>query len=178
MPKTPIAGRFSVSDVVYAVDMAVASLVAYWITTRALSHVAGKTDDMLGGMWAVLSTAFVFRDTSSKSVEAGLLRLMATCISFALCLIYLLLFPFTPVGLAVLLALGALVLAALDRRDEIVTASITTAVVMVVAGLSPEPGWLQPILRLVDTLIGVGVGVAFRYLGADALSRFQPAPTR
>jgi hypothetical protein len=31
-------------------------------------------------------------------------------------------------------------------------------VVMVVAAMSPEQAWKQPILRVVDTLVGTGVG--------------------
>lgn len=36
----------------------------------------------------------------------------------------------------------------------------TTAVVMVVAGISPQHAWRQPILRLFDTLIGIAAGIA------------------
>jgi multisubunit Na+/H+ antiporter MnhB subunit len=40
-----------------------------------------------------------------------------------------------------------------------ITTGITTAVVMVVAGISPQHAWKQPILRLVDTVVGIGVGM-------------------
>jgi hypothetical protein len=68
--------------------------------------------------------------------------LIATCVSFALCLAYLLALPFHPAGLAALLGLGTLVMISLGRRDDIVTTGITTAVVMVVAamGLHRTPG--------------------------------------
>jgi uncharacterized membrane protein YccC len=48
----------------------------------------------------------------------------------------------------------------IGRREDVVTAGITTAVVMVVAGQSQGQAWLQPILRLIDTVIGVAVGLA------------------
>jgi hypothetical protein len=41
------------------------------------------------------------------------------------CLITLI-FPSTPVGLATLLGIGTLIMAALGRRDDIVTTGITT----------------------------------------------------
>src|SRR5262249_39185275 len=41
-----------------------------------------------------------------------------TCVSLALCLPYLLVFPFVPLGLAALLGIGTLVMAALGRRDD------------------------------------------------------------
>ncbi|KUN32887.1 hypothetical protein AQJ27_51030 [Streptomyces olivochromogenes] len=39
-------------------------------------------------------------------------------------------------------------------------AAITTTVITVVAGLSPQEAWKEPILRLADTIIGVAAGVA------------------
>jgi multisubunit Na+/H+ antiporter MnhB subunit len=53
----------------------------------------------------------------------------------------------------------------LGRPDDAVTAGITTAVVMVVAAVSPEHAWQQPILRLADTLVGVAVGIAAAWAG-------------
>ena len=106
-------------------------------------------------MWAVVAVVFVFRDTRAHALSAGIARLIATGVSFALCLPYLLLFPFTPVGLAILLGIGTLVMALLDRRDDIVTTGITTAVVMVVAAMSPQTAWQQPLLRLVNTVVGM-----------------------
>jgi hypothetical protein len=79
----------------------------------------------------------VFRDTRARALSSGIARLTATRVSFALCLPYLLIFPFTPVGLAALLGIGTLIMAALGWRDDIVTTGITTAVVMVVAAMSP-----------------------------------------
>jgi uncharacterized membrane protein YccC len=111
----------------------------------------------MGGMWAVAATVFVFRETRLRSLSAGIARLIATCVSFALCLLYLLLFPFTPVGMAALIAIGTLVLALLGRRDDIITAGITTVVVMVVAAMSPADAWQQPLLRLADTVVGIAV---------------------
>jgi uncharacterized membrane protein YccC len=77
-----------------------------------------------------------------------------------------LLFPFTPVGLAILLAIGTLVMALLRRRDDIVTTGITTAVVMVVAAMSPNEAWQQPLLRLFDTVVGIALGVIFKWIGS------------
>ncbi len=110
--------------------------------------------------------ALVFRETRLGSLSAGIARLIATCVSFALCLLYLSLFPFTPVGMAALIAIGTLVMALLGRREDIVTAGITTAVVMVVAAMSPADAWQQPLLRLADTMVGIAVGVACKWVGS------------
>ena len=158
--------KLSSWDVVYALNMGIACLITYWIITHILSRFVDESSDFLGGMWAVVATVFVFRETRLRSLSAGAARLIATCVSFALCLLYLLLFPFTPVGMAVLIAIGTMVMASLDRRDDIVTVGITTAVVMVVAAMSPSDAWQQPLLRLVDTIVGIGVGVACKWAGS------------
>jgi hypothetical protein len=45
------------------------------------------------------------------------------------------------------------------RPDDIITTGITRAVVMAVAAISPDHAWKQPILRVVDTIAGVAVGL-------------------
>jgi uncharacterized membrane protein YccC len=163
--------NLSVADLVYAIAKGVASLAAYWAVTSALSGLVGKDDDMVGGMWAAIAAIFVFRSTRAEAVAAGLSRLIGTVVGILLCFIYLLVLPFTPVGLAALVALGALVMVVLGRSEDIITTSITITVVMIVAGLSHEPGWRQPVLRLVDTLAGLTIGLPFRWLASALLSR-------
>ena len=146
--------------------MAIACLITYWIITYLLSAFVDQPASLLGGMWAVVSVVFVFRDTRARALSSGIARLIASCVSFALCLPYLLIFPFTPVGLAALLGIGTLIMAALGRRDDIVTTGITTAVVMVVAAMSPQDAWQQPLLRLLDTVVGIALGVTFEWIGS------------
>ncbi|MBV8050251.1 MAG: hypothetical protein JOZ80_03630, partial [Acidobacteriaceae bacterium] len=62
-------------------------------------------------------------------------------------------------GMAALIGVGAVIMILIGRRDDVVTTGITTAVVMVVAAMSPEHAWIQPILRVVDTIVGTGVGI-------------------
>jgi uncharacterized membrane protein YccC len=119
-----------------------------------------RNDDLLGGMWAVVATIFVYRYSYEESAGAALSRMGATLLSFALCCIYLLFFPFRLWGLATLIGLGSFTMSLLRRPDDVITTGITTAVVMVVAAISPDHAWKQPLLRLVDTIIGVAVGVA------------------
>jgi uncharacterized membrane protein YccC len=158
--------KLSAWDVVCSLNMAIACLITYWIITYLLSPFVDQASDFLGGMWAVVAVVFVFRDTRAHALSAGIARLVATCVSFALCLPYLLLFPFTPVGLATLLGIGLLVLELLGRRDDIVTTGITTTVVMVVAAMSPKTAWQQPLLRLFDTLVGIVLGVLCKWIGS------------
>ena len=146
--------------------LGVACLISYWLTTRVLSLVysVSADDDALGGMWAVIATVFVVRDSNIKSVAAALSRMAATLVSLVLCLAYLAFLPFHPWGLAILAGLSILVTTLIGRPDDAITAAITTTVVLVVAELSPHDAWQQPILRLADTAIGAAVGLAAGWL--------------
>jgi uncharacterized membrane protein YccC len=126
-------------------------------------------------MWAVIATVFPFRDSYNKSLAAAVSRMSATLVSFALCLVYLAFLPFTPLGLAILVGLSVLVTGLIGRPEDEITAGITTTVVLVVAKLSPHDVWRQPILRLADTAIGVGVGLVAAWLGLRAIGpRLSP----
>jgi len=161
--------------------LALASLVSYELTTRILtSAISSRDDQLLGGMWAVVATVFVCRESYKESIGAALSRTAATLLSFVLCLGYLLLLPFGPGGMAILIAIGAVILILIHRPGDVITTSITTAVVMVVAGISPQHAWRQPILRLLDTLIGIAVGFTAVWIssGFHRLSNFSETSAR
>ena len=175
---TRVLEKSSSWDFFYALDMALACLLSYSVITYILAPFVDRPDALLGGMWATVATVFVFRDTRAGSWSAGISRLIATFVSFALCLAYLLVLPFHPVGLAALLGVGTVVMMYLGRRDDIVTTGITTAVVMVAAALSPRDAWHQPLLRLADTVVGVAVGVACKWIGSFLYYRCVGKPAR
>jgi hypothetical protein len=149
-----------------SVVLGAACLITYLLATDILSHVyfLSHDDEVLGGLWAVIATVFVLRSSYDQSVTAALSRVMATLVSFALCLLYLAFLPFHPWALAVLVGASALAATLIGRPGDAVTAAITTTVVLVVAAVSPQHAWQQPILRLADTVIGVAVGVAAAWL--------------
>jgi uncharacterized membrane protein YccC len=169
-----IPQRLSVQDFDYTLELTLACLAAFWIITGILRPFdENAADNLLGGMWAVVATVFVFRDTRDQSLSASISRMIAAGVSFALCLVYLLFLPFNSAGMAALIAIGSLSTILLGRRNEIVTTGITNAVVMVVAALSPAHAWRQPLLRLLDTVVGVTVGLIFAWIGSLSLSKWN-----
>lgn len=150
-----------------AIALSVASLITYVLATTVLSHLyfLSKADSRLGGLWAVIATLFVYRDSYQHSLAAAVSRMGATLVSFLLCLIYLSLLPFHIWALALLVGASALAVMLLGRPGDAPTAAITTAVVLIVADVTPRDAWEQPILRFFDTLIGVAIGVAVAWLG-------------
>jgi uncharacterized membrane protein YgaE (UPF0421/DUF939 family) len=151
--------------------LAISCAISYWLITHILvnTYSISRDDDLLGGMWAVAATIFVYRYSHAESVGAALSRMAATSVSFALCLVYLLIFPFHLWGMATLIGIGAVAVTLMGRPDDTITTGITIAVVMVVAELSPHAAWRQPILRLVDTAVGVAVGVAAAWIGTNVM---------
>jgi uncharacterized membrane protein YgaE (UPF0421/DUF939 family) len=161
--------------------LAFAALVSYELATRILtSAISSRDDQLLGGMWSVVATVFVCRESYKDSVRSALSRIAATSLSFILCLGYLLLFPFSSWGMTILIAIGAVILVIIGRPGEVITTSITTTVVMVVAGISPQHAWRQPILRLFDTLIGIAVGIAAAWIAKSLrnLNHFNESTLR
>lgn len=165
-------------DIGYSLAMALTCLISYTLMTRLLNALVEGHPDLVGGMWAAVATAFVFRDSRQQSVAAGIGRLIATSVSFALCLPYLWFIRANPAGMGVLLAAGTLVMILMQRREDIITTAVTTIVVMVVAIVDPAEAWQQPLLRLFDTVVGIAVGVAGKWIASFAFSRATSGPTR
>ncbi len=122
--------------------------------------------DLLGGMLAVVAVLFTLKETREESLSAGISRLIATGVSFALCLVYLLFFPFHAEGMALLIGIATVIMIELGRRSEIVTAGITISVVMIVLVLSPAFAWHQPLMRLLDTAVSIVVALMFAQAGS------------
>jgi hypothetical protein len=73
--------------------------------------------------------------------------------------------------LAVVIGLGTMAMMLLGRQDDIVTTGITTAVVLVVAAITPQEAWRQPVLRLIDTVVGITVGVSTKWFASYVFRR-------
>jgi uncharacterized membrane protein YccC len=154
--------------VFHSLALAIACLITYWLTVHGLAriHSVSAADDVLGGVWAVIATVFVYRTSYDVSAAAALSRMAATLLSFFLCLSYLLILPFSSVGMAAMIGISGLAATLLGRAQDAVTAGITTAIVLGVAALSPHHVWEQPLLRLVDTALGTAVGLATAWIAA------------
>jgi len=152
--------------VVQSVAFALACLASFSLVRYASAHIHSLSpdDDLVGGLWAVIATAFVFRTNEGESVIAARTRIAATALSFALCFGYLLFLPFHAWGLAALIALATFVLISLGQHGDVGVAGITTAAVMVIAALSPHHAWQQPLIGAVTTAGGIAIGLVASWL--------------
>src|SRR5580698_2534710 len=101
---TPRPGEVVLRGVVLAISCAISSWLITHLLARAYS--ISRDDDLLGGMWAVVSTIFVYRNGWNESLRSALSRMEATLVSFVLCLAYLAFFPFHVWGMAALIGIG------------------------------------------------------------------------
>jgi uncharacterized membrane protein YccC len=154
---------------VESVVLGLACLLTFWLASDVFTriYVDSRDSDLLGGMWACLATIFVSRASFRESVAAGVSRMSATAISFVICLVYLVFLPFHLWAFALLIGVSSAVGLLIGRRGDATTAAITTAVVLVVSAISPLEPWQQPVLRFVDTVIGVVVGVGTAWLSLE-----------
>jgi uncharacterized membrane protein YgaE (UPF0421/DUF939 family) len=152
--------RLSAADLGHAVNLAIAALVTYALTTSITPLLLNRPAEPVGILWAVISAVFVVKNNRERSLSAAISRLVSTCASFALCLVYLLFLPANPLGMAILIGIGALLMMWAGRRDEINLVAVTTAVILIVAAENPRAAWQQPLLRLADSVVGVAVSIA------------------
>jgi len=161
--------------VVESLVLGLSCVLTFWLVSDVLArlYIDTRESDQLGGMWAAIATIFVARDTFHHSVAAAVSRTAATGISFVLCLVYLVFLPFHLWAFGLLIGLSALAAILIGRPGDVITACITTAVVLVVAKISPHDAWQQPILRFADTVIGVVIGVGAAWVTLRLVDRIR-----
>lgn len=166
--------------VLECVILAIACVTSYWLVTTTEPHIYLRSwaAGQIGGLWAVISTVFVLRESYDKSAAAAVSRVAATSVSFVLCLIYLVFLPFHIWALGLLVGASALAVILLGRPTDAISAAISSAVVMIASRLSPHDAWQEPILRFIDTVVGVAVGIAAAWVALRVIRPRLPQGQR
>ena len=161
----------------FSIALGISALASYWFVAHVANQIneVTPTGDTIGALWAAISTIFVFRHSYDESSSAAVSRMAGTLVSFVLCEIYLLLFSFHLWAIAVVIAIGAFVLAIAGRPQDTMPASLATVVVLVIASIDPHNAWQQPIMRLLDTVLGVAIGLAAVWVSVRLMQRLLPA---
>jgi uncharacterized membrane protein YccC len=167
------------ATLIYSIALGLSALGCYWFALHVVNpiHEVSATGDTIGALWAAISTVFVYRHSYEESESAALSRIAGTSVSFVLCLIYLLLFPFHLWAIAVLIAIGAFVLAIAGRPQDTMPATLATLVVLVISSIDPHDAWQQPIMRFIDTAVGVAIGLAAVWVSVRLMRRLVPRAT-
>ncbi|WP_207838656.1 FUSC family protein [Williamsia soli] len=168
--------RLDIDVIASSITLAVACGAVYVLMTNWLGPALTESTDShaIGAMWAVISTIFVFRCSLEDRLDDATIRMSSTALSLVICLAYLLIFPVTAIGIGAAVGLSSLLAIALGRPQDAALTAITSTVVLVVAHLGePTPEWIQPLLRLLDTAIGIAAGLAAGALFTSAFRRDQ-----
>ena len=95
---------------------------------------------------------------------------------FHLCFIYIALLSVNAAGIGLVIGVGTIVMLTLGRHEDILITGITTTVVLVVATIDPKHALAQPPLRLLDTIVGIGVGMLAKWAASYAVARAGIVP--
>ncbi len=145
------------ANIVVAVRTAVVCLAAYLAGSAftALFH-GGAT--VIGGVWSVISGIVVLQATLQDTRGSAMLRVLGTLIGAVVAAIYLSLFPFNPLGMAICVGVAVLFCQAIGVPDHARLAAITIVIVLAVSVALPAVSpWVNALLRFIESCIGAGI---------------------
>ncbi len=120
---------------------------------------------MVGGLWAVISGLIVSEPATVKeSIATARTRVTGSAIGCLFGAVYLLLFSFNPFTYALFIGIASLLCYLLNYGQHVKLAAITMSVVIVVSSVSQINPVKNALLRLIESCIGVGVGVLVSWL--------------
>lgn len=148
---------------VIAAEGVLITLLAYYLGSRFTAIFHGPSAEV-GGVWSVISGLVVLQSTIRETLKSSLLRSIGTFIGALIAGLYLTLFGFSMVGMALC---AGLTLAICYLVDIFEYARLAAATVVIIAALSQSspgvPPLLNAFLRFVESSIGVGVCILSVY---------------
>ena len=152
-------------------EIAVAALVAYllgfWFTNLFPGYLP-----KIGGLWSALSAVVVTQISRQEARSSASLRILGSAIGALTSGLFLLLHPFDPFGMALVIFITVLICSAVHVPSHARLAAITVIVVMVTASLDPRLNPLiNALLRFLESCIGTGVALLAVWLWPGSPSR-------
>ena len=148
---------WSRDNLVVAVRTAAVCLASYvaGASFTALFHTGTA---ILGGVWSVVSGIVVLQATFEDTRGSAMLRVLGTFIGATIAAIYLMLFPFHPLGMAAAGGVTVLLCQALTVPDHARLAAVTVVIVLAVSVADPAiRPVLNALLRFLESCIGAGI---------------------
>lgn len=156
-----VAGPVS-SAILFALVSAVSFALAFAITGYVPEDTATQ---MIGAMWAMISAIVVMQDTRSATISTASLRILGSLIGAVFSAIYLLFFPFSIVGMGVLIGIVVLTCELLHLPGHLRLAGLTAGIVMVISVVNPDiPSVVNAATRFLEVIIGSSVAVAAAWI--------------
>jgi uncharacterized membrane protein YccC len=149
---------------IIGLEGALITLLSFYLGGRFTAIFHGASAD-LGGLWSVISGLVVLQSTIHETLKSSLLRIIGTFIGALICALYLWLFGFSVLGMALCAGLTLAVCYLLDIFEYARLAAATVVVIAIVSSRSPEISpFLNSFLRFAEASIGVGVCIVCVYV--------------
>lgn len=146
------------------VETTIVAFVAFVVGSH-FTHVFHGASSAIGGLWTVITGLLVLQSSRSETLSSAWLQLLGALIGAIISAAYLLIFPFSAVGMAVCIGFAVLLCQMLSVPSYGRLAGITVAVVLVVSSRFPTMNpLLNALLRFVKAAIGATLAVAVAYL--------------
>ena len=149
---TPYAVRIAIQD---ALVCLLAYLAGFYFTRTLYG-----SEMQIGALWSVISGIVVLQATRRDTMATAWLRTLGTLIGSIISAVYLLLLPFSPIGMALSIGITILLCHVCRVPDHARLAAITVAVIMVVSAAYPH---MNPLvnagLRFGESCIGTALAV-------------------
>lgn len=165
-------------EILPAIAKSIAVLLSYWLGSFLTFHIHEKTA-YIGAMLACTSAIVVLQKEDLKgSFRIAWLRVVGTFIGAVMAICYLLLFPFSVVGMVVAVFVLDLICMMLGVPDNGKMAAITLVIILIVSMYSTN---LSPILngtlRFLESAIGTSIGLLMvwllRYVDEHRISKWR-----
>ena len=146
------------SAVLFALVSVVSFSLAFVITGYAPEDASTR---MIGAMWAMISAIVVMQDTRSATISTANLRILGSLIGAVFSAVYLHFFPFSIIGMGVLIGVVVLVCELLHLPGHLRLAGLTAGIVMVISVVNPGiPPVVNAATRFFEVIIGSSVAIA------------------
>ena len=130
-------------------------LVGFYTTSLVHELSAG-----LGGLWATISGIVVLQATQKETWSLALVRILGTAIGAIISATYLLLLPFSPIGMALAIFVTMMICQIAQIPSHARLATLTVVLIMVTSHMNPD---LDPVLnaalRFSESCIGTTIAV-------------------
>jgi len=147
------------------------AVVSFSLALLLSAYLPDNTPDtaMIGAMWALISAVVVMQDTGSQTISTAWLRIFGSLIGAAFSAVYLMFFPFSVLGMGILIGIVAFTCVILGLPGHLRLAALTVGIVMVISFENPAiPPLVNAATRFVEVIIGSTVAVcaawAWQYL--------------
>ncbi len=148
---------------IIGLEGALITLLSFYLGARFTAVFHGASAQ-LGGLWSVISGLVVLQSTIHETLKSSVLRMIGTFIGALICALYLWLFGFSLLGMALCAGLTLAVCYLLDIFEYARLAAATVVVIAVVSSRSPEISpFLNAFLRFAEAAIGVGICIVCVY---------------